>query len=210
MVAEEATAAPNSSPSGLKIASGGISCVSLRKNEISAFVTVTQGVLNTCRRWGMKVQAKDSGGKSTGRLVLGVLTIILLVFFTIPSIPTWWAVFHLPGLQTRIQETGKELTTAEGKLERLQAKKLMSASDPASTDKLGVQIAALTKEVSSLRDQLSRDDKIKKAAGEKTGGGFKEWLRILLEAGGLVGAIFHSADAIKRVRSWLSLLRGGA
>ena len=158
----------------------------------------------------MNAQANDSGGKSTGRLALGVVTIILFVFFTIPSIPTWWAVFHLPGLQTRIQETGKELTTAEGKLERLQAKKLMSSSDPASTEKLEVQLAALTKEVHSLQTQLSHDNKTHQAASGKIAGGPTEWVRILLELGGLLGAMFHSADAIKRIRSWLSLLRVGA
>lgn len=157
----------------------------------------------------MNVQANNSDAKkrSTARLITGILTIVLLVFFTIPSIPTWWAVFHLPELQTRIQETGKKLAAKQESLELLEAKKLMSPSDPASLEELKVQMAALTKAVSSLADQISHDNKIKKAAEEKTSEGLKGWLIMLLEAGGLIGAIFHSADAIKRIRSWLSLLR---
>jgi hypothetical protein len=46
VVEEEATTAPTSSPSCLKVAHGDTSIVSLGKDEISAFVTLTQGVLN--------------------------------------------------------------------------------------------------------------------------------------------------------------------
>jgi len=155
----------------------------------------------------VRMQETDREERSTRSIILGAFTVVLLFFFSIPSIPDWWALVHLPGLQARIRETEKQLAATQDSLEKLEAKKLMSPSDEAAQDPLDARIADVTKRLDSIQAQLAHDRKTDRAANAKIAGGPMQWVKILLELGGLLGAMFHSVDAVKRLRSWLSLLK---
>jgi hypothetical protein len=177
-------------------------------------------MLSIKRRWGMNVEGQDSGGKrlSIGSVVLGVVTVVLLVFFTIPSIPNWWAVFHLPGIEGRIQETTKQLATEQDALEKLEVKKLMSSSDPSAQEKLEGKIVDLKKEADLIRAELNRQKQLQEIGKAQLAVGtghtnqetFWLWLKHLLEIGGFVAGIGHVMDGMKRLMSWLGLLRVSA
>lgn len=181
---------------------------------------VALSILSIDRRWGMSGEVQESSGKrlSTRSVVLGVVTVVLLVFFTIPSIPNWWAVFHLPGIEDRIQETEKQLTTTQDAVEKLEVKKLMSLSDPVAQKKLESQILDLKKEEVLMSAHLNRQKQLQKLGKAQLAAGAGHthletvwlWLKHLLEVGGFVAGLGHVIDGIKRLMSWLSLLRGSA
>jgi hypothetical protein len=168
----------------------------------------------------MNIEVQESSGKrlSTRSVVLGVVTVVLLVFFTIPSIPNWWAVFHLPGIEGRIQETTKQLATEQDALENLEVKKLMSSSDPSAQEKLEGKIVDLKKEADIMRAELNRQKQLQEIGKAQLAVGTGHtnqqtvwlWLKHLLEIGGFVAGAGHVIDAIKRLMSWIALLRVGA
>lgn len=160
----------------------------------------------------MNRQTQTTGQKtrSTSRIILGGLTIVLLAFFTIPSIPSWWAVLHLSGLKENIQHTEKKLAEVQDSIEKLEAKKLMSPSDPGSQDSLEFQIRPLKKDEAFISARLDHDTKRYQQANDKIAEAHNEWWKIVLEFGGLVGALLHSIDALKRIWSWLFVLKGAA
>ena len=149
----------------------------------------------------MDCEAQSSDGRRRSiKLILGILTVVLLVFFTIPSIPGWWAVFNLRGLQVRLQEAEKQLAIAEDALEKLEAKKLMSpSSDPSAQEHWENQIRAKKKEEVVIRAARDEDKRRIEMANEKINEASKEWWKTLLEFGGLVGVFFHSIDGVKRI-----------
>ena len=168
----------------------------------------------------MSGEVQESSGKrlSTRSVVLGVVTVVLLVFFTIPSIPNWWAVFHLPGIEGRIQESEKQLTTAKDAIEKLEVQKLMSSSDPLAQEKLEGQIVDFKKEEVLMSAHLNRQKRLQEIGKAQlavgTGHTNQEtvwlWIRHLLEIGGFVAGIGHVIDGIKRLMSWIALLRVSA
>ncbi len=168
----------------------------------------------------MSGEVQESGVKrlSTRSVVLGIVTVALLVFFTIPSIPGWWAVFHLPGIEGRIQETEKQLVTTQDALEKLEVQKLMSSSDPLAQEKLEGQIVDFKKEEVLMSAHLNRQKQLQEIGKAQlavgTGHTNQEtvwlWIRHLLEIGGFVAGIGHVIDGIKRLMSWIALLRVSA
>src|SRR5271157_4324806 len=125
----------------------------------------------------MNAQTQESGKKRrTIRLVLGLLTVVLLVFFTIPSISSWWAVFNLRGIETRLQGTEKQLAVEQDALEKLEAKMLMSPSDPAAQEKVVGEIRKLQKSEASIRAARDEDKKsIEKAKGKLSESSTEWW-----------------------------------